>query len=171
MGTASAHVYQTAARIQRLQNPGLQMVHQGGRALYDDEEFDHNVLALLHNLGKDPAGSARKGDAGTMAWMGGEAKRRANMKTRPLVCGVTKIVQASDSIVQPQVKHQPLADVGNKTEFFASLSLPHTIYQWMLAHAQKDHYSMPKLLKKPTVLLLLLLSLFVVRNRGRRPLS
>merc|ERR1712070_1034927 len=93
--TASVHVYQTAAKIQGLQNPGLQMVHQGGRALYDDEEFDDDVLALLRNLGKDPSGSARKGDAGTMAWMGSEATRRANMKTRPLVCGVTKTSKAS----------------------------------------------------------------------------
>jgi len=86
---ASAHVYQTAARIQGEQNPGIQIVHQGGRALYDDENFDDDVLALLRNLGKDPAGSARKGDAGTMAWIGVEATRRADMKSRPLVCGVT----------------------------------------------------------------------------------
>jgi len=90
--TASAHVYQTAARIQSLQNPGLLMVHQGGRALYDDEDFDEEASALLRNLGKDPAGPARAGDAGTMAWMGQEAPRRANMKMRPLVCGFAKNV-------------------------------------------------------------------------------
>jgi len=112
--TASAHVYQTAARIQSLHNPGLQMVHQGGRALYDDEDFDDSMLALLRNLGKDPAGSARTGDAGTLSWMGEEAKRRADMKTRPLVCGLAQTNPAS---------HKQSAETGNVAEVCDSLPM------------------------------------------------
>jgi hypothetical protein len=111
--TASAHVHQTAAKTQSLQNPSLQMLHQGGRALYDDEDFDENVLALLRNLGKE-AGSARTGDAGTMAWMGEEAKRRANMKTRALVCGVAQNKRAS---------HKQSPETANATKVCGSLSI------------------------------------------------
>jgi len=87
--TATAHVYQAAARSLIAWNPNLQMLHQGGRALYDDEEFDEDARAVIQNLSK-PLPAARKGDAGTMAWIGDEAKRRAAMKVRPLASGVMK---------------------------------------------------------------------------------
>ena len=86
---ATAHVYQAAARSLVPWNPNLQMLHQGGRALYDDEEFDEDARAVIQNLGK-PMASARKGDAGILAWLGDEAKRRGAMKVHPLACGVMK---------------------------------------------------------------------------------
>lgn len=90
--TASAHVYQVAARSLSARQPEgqvLRMLHQGGRALYADEDFDEDVSAVIAATGKAmPA--ARAGDAGTMAWMGDEATRRASMKSRLPVCGVKK---------------------------------------------------------------------------------
>jgi len=82
---ASAHVYQAAAKAL----PNVRILHQGGRALYDDEDFDEEAISVITGL-KKPMAAARKGDAGTMAWIGSEAKRRAAMKTRPLTCGVIK---------------------------------------------------------------------------------
>jgi len=87
--TASAHVYQAAAKALRAQNADLRILHQGGRALYDDEEFDEDASAVIHKLGK-PMSDARTRDAGTIAWIGDEAKRRAGMKMRPLASGVIK---------------------------------------------------------------------------------
>lgn len=90
--TASAHVYQAAARAMRQMQPAgqaFEMYHQGGRALYADEDFDEDALAVIATSGKAmPA--ARAGDAGTMAWMGQEAVRRAAMKSRLPVCAVVK---------------------------------------------------------------------------------
>jgi len=86
--TASAHVYQAAARSLRLRGQDFQMLQQGFRALYDDENFDDEALANIQSLGK-PMDKARM-EAGTMASFGDEAKRRAAMKVRPLVCGVIK---------------------------------------------------------------------------------
>jgi len=83
---ASAHLCQAIANM----FPEIEMCRQGGRALYDDEEFDAEALVVIAKSGtKMPA--ARTSQAGTMAWMGQEAARRAGMKTRPLVCGVKKI--------------------------------------------------------------------------------
>jgi len=97
---ASAHVYQAAARAMVAQIPNLQMLHQGGRALYDDEEFDEDARNVIQNLGKQLA-LARK-EAGTMAWLGDEAKRRATMKLRPLACGVIrKAVESPHEDVAP----------------------------------------------------------------------
>jgi len=88
--TATAHVYQAAARAMLTMHPaGFHMVQQGGRALYADEDFDEDALAVIAAAGK-PAAAARAGDAGTIAWMGQEAVRRAAMQVRPLVCGVVK---------------------------------------------------------------------------------
>jgi len=90
--TASAHVYQAAARTLCASLPEgelLQMLHQGGRALYDDEVFDEDARAVIAACGKQMA-AARAGDAGTMAWIGSEAVRRAAMQQRPLVCGIAK---------------------------------------------------------------------------------
>jgi hypothetical protein len=90
--TASAHVYQAAARTLCANLPegrSLQMLHQGGRALYDDEDFDEDASAVIAASGKQMA-AARTGDAGTMAWIGTEAVRRAAMQQRPLVCGLVK---------------------------------------------------------------------------------
>jgi len=90
--TASAHVYQAAARTLCASLPegeSLQMLHQGGRALYDDEVFDEDAREVIAACGKQMA-AARAGDAGTMAWIGSEAVRRAAMQQRPLVCGVAK---------------------------------------------------------------------------------
>jgi len=89
---ASAHVYQAAARSLCASQPegqSLQMLHQGGRALYDDEDFDEDACAVIAASGKQMA-VARTGDAGTMAWIGAEAVRRAAMQQRPLVCGLMK---------------------------------------------------------------------------------
>jgi len=90
--TASAHVYQAAARTLCASLPvgeSLQMLHQGGRALYDDEVFDEDARAVIAACGKQMS-AARAGDAGTMAWIGSEAVRRAAMQQRPLVCGVAQ---------------------------------------------------------------------------------
>jgi len=65
------------------------MFHQGGRALYADEDFDEDTCAVIAACGKAMA-AARTNDAGTAAWMGQEALRRASMQVRPLVCGVVK---------------------------------------------------------------------------------
>lgn len=89
---ASAHVYQAAARTLCAGQPEgqkLQMLHQGGRALYDDEDFDEDAKAVIKACGKRME-AARIGEAGTMAWIGSEAVRRAAMQRRPLVCGVVK---------------------------------------------------------------------------------
>ena len=89
---ASAHVYQAAARTLCANQPegqSIQMLHQGGRALYDDEDFDEDACAVIEASGKQMA-AARTGDAGTIAWIGSEAVRRAAMQQRPLVCGVVK---------------------------------------------------------------------------------
>jgi hypothetical protein len=88
--TASAHVYQAAARAMLAHQPEgqvFQMKHQGGRALYADEDFDEEACAVIAACGK-PMAAARTGDAGTMAWMGREAVRRAEMQTRLRVSGV-----------------------------------------------------------------------------------
>merc|ERR1719454_35256 len=82
---ASAHLCQAIAKT----FPNLEMCRQGGRALYDDEEFDAEASVVIAKSGtKMPA--ARTSQAGTMAWMGQEAVRRAGMKMRPLVCGLKK---------------------------------------------------------------------------------
>jgi hypothetical protein len=89
---ASAHVYTAAAKALCASLPegeSLQMLHQGGRALYDDEVFDEDACAVIAACGKQMA-AARAGDAGTMAWIGSEAVRRAAMQQRPLVSGVVK---------------------------------------------------------------------------------
>jgi hypothetical protein len=89
---ASAHVYTAAAKALCASLPdgeSLQMLHQGGRALYDDEVFDEDACAVIVACGKQMA-AARAGDAGTMAWIGSEAVRRAAMQQRPLVSGVVK---------------------------------------------------------------------------------
>lgn len=89
---ASAHVYQAAARVMRANQAGSQsfrMLHQGGRALYPDEDFDQDACAVIAASGK-PIASARTGDAGTIAWIGQEAVRRAAMQVRPLVCGLIR---------------------------------------------------------------------------------
>jgi len=90
--TASAHVYQAAARaMQKTQPEGqvFEMYHQGGRALYADEDFDAEASEVIAKSTK-PMAAARTGDAGTMAWMGVEAVRRAGMQARLPVCGVMK---------------------------------------------------------------------------------
>jgi len=90
--TASAHVYQAAARAICANQPEdqeFQMLHQGGRALYADEDFDEDACAVVAASGQ-PIAAARTVHAGTMAWMGQEAVRRAEMQTRPRVCGVVK---------------------------------------------------------------------------------
>jgi len=90
--TASAHVYQAAARTLCANLPegqSLQMLHQGGRALYDDEDFDEDILGMIAASGKQMA-AARTAEAGTISFIGSEAVRRASMKQRPLVCGVVK---------------------------------------------------------------------------------
>merc|ERR1712070_596065 len=87
---ASAHVYQAAARTLRASLPegqSIQMLHQGGRALYDDEDFDEDARAVIEASGKTMT-LARAGDAGTMAWIGLEAVRRAAMVQRSRACGV-----------------------------------------------------------------------------------
>merc|ERR1712070_411142 len=89
---ASAHVYQAAARALCACQPvgqSFQMLHQGGRALYHDEVFDEDACAVIEACGKQMA-AARTNDAGTMAWIGSEAVRRAAMQQRPLVCGIMK---------------------------------------------------------------------------------
>merc|ERR1719183_2186791 len=86
----SAHLCQAIAKTLHALNPEIKMCRQGGRALYADEEFDAEALVVIAKSGKRmPA--AGTSDAGTMAWMGQEAVRRAGMKTRPLVCGVKKV--------------------------------------------------------------------------------
>jgi hypothetical protein len=50
--TATAHLYQAAARSLIAWIPNLQMLHRGGRALYDNEEFDEDARAVIQNLGK-----------------------------------------------------------------------------------------------------------------------
>jgi len=90
--TASAHVYQAAARAMHAKQPKdqrFQMLHQGGRALYADEDFDEDACAVIAASGQ-PMAAARTVHAGTMAWMGQEAVRRAEMQTRPRVCGLVK---------------------------------------------------------------------------------
>jgi len=90
--TASAHVYQLAARSLCANLPmgeSLQMLHQGGRALYDGEVFDEDACAVIAACGKQMA-AARAGDAGTIAWIGTEAVRRAAMQQRPQVCGIAR---------------------------------------------------------------------------------
>lgn len=88
--TASAHVYLAAAIALRASQPEgqtFQMFHQGGRALYEDEEFDEDACAMIKASGKSME-LARKSDVGTFSWMGCEAVRRAAMQARPLVCGI-----------------------------------------------------------------------------------
>jgi hypothetical protein len=90
--TASAHVYRAAARSMRASQPEGQvfrMLHQGGRALYKDEDFDEDVCAMIAASGK-PMAAARTSDAGTMAPIGQEAVRRAAMEARVQVCGIVK---------------------------------------------------------------------------------
>jgi hypothetical protein len=94
--TASAQVYRAAALALRASQPEgqvFQMFHQGGRALYEDEVFDEDACAMIEASGK-PMAVARTSDAGTMAWMGQEAMRRALMRARPLVSGIVKIPPA-----------------------------------------------------------------------------
>merc|ERR1712100_477144 len=92
--TASAHVYQVAAKAMLAHQPEgqtFQMLHQGGRALYADEDFDEEASAVIAACGKSMA-AARANDAGTMAWIGQEAVRRLDMRTRLPICGVKKRV-------------------------------------------------------------------------------
>jgi len=96
--TASAYVYQVAARAMRANQPEgqvFQMLHQGGRGLYPDEDFDEDTHAVIASSGVSPA-SARTAQAGTMAWMGQEAARRAETQKRLQVCGVVKKVKKPD---------------------------------------------------------------------------
>merc|ERR1712070_325965 len=72
---ASAHVYQAAARAICVNKPAgqtFQMLHQGGRALYADEDFDADACAMIAASGKQMA-AARTTEAGTIAWIGSEA--------------------------------------------------------------------------------------------------
>jgi len=90
--TASAFVYQVAARAMRANQPDgqvFEMFHQGGRALYADEDFDDEACAVVAASGQ-PMTAARTVHAGTIAWVGQEAVRRAAMQTRPQVCGLVK---------------------------------------------------------------------------------
>jgi len=89
--TASVQVYRAAAMALRAMQPEVKMFHQGGRALYANEVFDDEASAIIRRSGKAMA-AARAGDAGTMAWLGQEAVSRANMRVRPLVCGVVQKV-------------------------------------------------------------------------------
>merc|ERR1719329_2065591 len=84
---ATAHVYQAAATSLRSREPEARMFQQGGRALYEDEDFDEATTEIILSLGMQMS-MARKGHAGTLAWVGDEAQRRAALKVRPLVCGV-----------------------------------------------------------------------------------
>jgi len=86
---ATAHVYQAAARALRSREPNARMFQQGGRALYENEVFDEATNEIIQSLGMQMV-AARKGHAGTLAWVGDEAQRRATLKVRPLVCGVVK---------------------------------------------------------------------------------
>jgi len=94
---ATAHVYQVAARALRSREPAARMFQQGGRALYEDEDFDEATKEIIRSLGVSmPA--ARKGHAGTFAWIGDEAHRRATLQVRTLVCGVVKKSHDSGSV-------------------------------------------------------------------------
>merc|ERR1711871_542452 len=89
---ASAHVYQAAAIALRASQPegqAFRMLHQGGRALYADEDFDEDARAMIEASG-NPMEMARKSDVGTFSWMGYEAVRRASMQARPLVSGIIR---------------------------------------------------------------------------------
>jgi len=100
--TASAHVYRGAAIALRASQPEgqvFQMFHQGGRALYEDEAFDEEACAMIEVSGKSMA-DARTKEAGTMAWMGQEAVRRASMRAGPLVSGIVKIPPAVEKLAQ-----------------------------------------------------------------------
>merc|ERR1719329_1869595 len=57
---ATAHVYQAAARSLRSREPEARMFQQGGRALYDDEDFDQPTKENIRSLGV-PMAAARKG--------------------------------------------------------------------------------------------------------------
>lgn len=86
---ASLHLCQAAAKVLSGLNKDVQLCRQGGRGLYDDEEFDPEATMVIAKTGKDMS-AARTDQAGTMAWMGQEGVRRAAMKLRPIVCGVRK---------------------------------------------------------------------------------
>lgn len=90
---ATAHLYKAAIMALCTMQPDLKMYQQGGRALYADEVFDPEALSVLARLDKQEK-VARVSEAGTMAWMGQEAVRRAAMKFRPFVCGVGKVETA-----------------------------------------------------------------------------
>jgi len=94
---ATAHVYQVAARAMRSREPTARMFQQGGRALYEDEDFDEATKENIRSLGV-PMPAARKGHAGTFAWIGDEAYRRAILQVRTRVCGVVKKSHGSGSV-------------------------------------------------------------------------
>jgi len=94
---ATAHVYQLAARSIRSREPTARMFQQGGRALYEDEDFDEPTKENIRSLGV-PMAAARKGHAGTFAWIGSEAHRRAMLRVRTLVCGVVRKQSGSGSV-------------------------------------------------------------------------
>merc|ERR1719223_2353778 len=48
---ATAHVYQVAARALRSREPAARMFQQGGRALYEDEDFDEATKEIIRSLG------------------------------------------------------------------------------------------------------------------------
>jgi len=91
---ASAHLCQVIAKALRALNPEIKICRQGGRALYEDEDFDEEASAIILKSGKNLS-AARTGDAGTVAWTGQEGVRRAAMRVRPLVFGVKKRCSSS----------------------------------------------------------------------------
>jgi len=94
---ATAHVYQAAARALTVMEPSIRMFQQGGRALYEWEDFDASTCELIQSLGIQMA-MARRGHAGTLAWVGDEASRRAALKVRPLVCGVVLVDKSAPTM-------------------------------------------------------------------------
>merc|ERR1712139_299580 len=87
--TASAYMYQAAARSMISREPGLKMLQQGGRSLYDGEDFDEAAKAVIE-ASEIPMRDART-NAGTIAWCGQEAVRRSVLQLRPLVQGVVPV--------------------------------------------------------------------------------
>ena len=75
------------------------LIHQGGRALYAGESFDAAAGQVIAAANK-PMAASRSADAGTMSWMGTEAVRRAAMKSRKLVCGISRSVRPPASCAE-----------------------------------------------------------------------
>lgn len=100
---ASAHVYKTAALAMQKLSPSFTMFQQGGRALYDGEDFDEDLQAIVAATARDSK-AARTSDAGTIAWTGDQAIARFAKRSRPAVCGI--IVQEKAAKRQ-RVEHQP----------------------------------------------------------------